>query len=190
MESIRVLVASIALAGAPAATAAAQTVTVYKTDSARASVKVGYGGHGIDWETSVDSPMILDLVRIRGGIARGNWVGWDTTFPPAGSDPTVTRVAASVIIGGRFPPAHGLPSPDYVRWYFGAGIAAYVPHRRDMNAQRGTHLVFGVDVSGERWTIGPELDFDFPRDNDPPRPFFNDDLLPTVRIGLAVRRHF
>lgn len=189
MNSIRILLASVTLAGTSSA-AAAQAVTVYDPGaSARANVKVSYGGHGPDLDASVESPLLMTFVRVRGAIGRGNWVGVAETHPPSGSDPSVTRLAGAVMITGHFA-ARGRPPEDYVRWYVGAGITALVPRGVGMDRQRGTRVILGVDFSGERWTVAPELEFDIPRHSDVSRPFRGDDLVPTARIGLALRRHF
>jgi hypothetical protein len=45
-----------------------------------------------------------------------------------------------------------------------------------------------MERSGDRWTVGPELEIDLsPGKLDR---FVRKDLLPTVRIGIALRRHF
>ena len=60
-------------------------------DSARAGLRVGYGGHGLDLQASVDSPRFGSLVRIRADVGHGHWVGINgEEFTPR-----VTRVAAS-----------------------------------------------------------------------------------------------
>ena len=166
------------------------TVTIYDPGaSARASVKVGYGGHGPDLDASVESPLVLNFIRVRGSIGQGNWVGMAETHPPAGSDPSVTRLAGALMITGHLT-ARGRPPEDYVRWYVGAGITALVPRGVGMDRQRGTRVILGLDFSGERWTVAPELEVDVSRPDDVSRPFHGDDLVPTARFGLALRRHF
>jgi hypothetical protein len=45
-----------------------------------------------------------------------------------------------------------------------------------------------MEGSVDRWTVGPELEFDLsPGKLDQ---FRRTDLLPTARIGVAIRRHF
>ena len=189
MNSIRILLASVALAGTSSA-AAAQTVTIYDPGaSARASIKVSYGGHGPDLDASVESPLVMKFVRVRGAIGQGNWVGMAETHPPAGSDPSVTRLAGAAMITSRFT-SRGRPSQDYLRWYVGAGLTTLVPRGAGMDRQRGTRVILGIDISGERWTVAPELEVDIPRPNDVSRPFHGDDLVPTARFGIAMRRHF
>jgi hypothetical protein len=79
------------------------------------------------------------------------------------------------------------PLPN-LRPYWGVGIARYTPHDVDMDAQRGVRLTFGLDALGDRWTIGQEVELDIPHTKG----LMNtgQDLVPSVRVGIALRRHF
>ena len=184
MCAIRSLTITIALTSMIATSGAAQTtITIDNPDAPRASIRAGYGGHGVDWAASIDSPQLAELVRFRADVGYGRWVGLGETGPPAGLNPPVTRVAASVLL--RIVMRESLPN---LRPYWGVGIARYTPHHVDMDAQRGVRLIFGLDGIGDRWTIGQEVEVEIPRTKDVPST--GQDLVPTVRIGIAVRRHF
>ena len=53
----------------------------------------------------------------------------------------------------------------------------------------GTRVIAGMEGSGDRWTVGLEVELDLtsgkPLDRLPGK-----DLLPTGRVGIAIRRHF
>jgi hypothetical protein len=178
MRRIRVLTAIVTLTSA---SAGAQTITTYDNSGARASLRIGYGGHGIDWDTSVDSPLLADLVRFRGSVGQGRWASEFDSSP----DPTVTRLAASAIV--FIPPRY--PQDD-LRPYVGVGLSAYLPRGVGVNTRTGTRLIAGLEGSGERWTVGLEVELDLPRLNNVDRPAIGDDLFLAGRIGIAVRRRF
>jgi hypothetical protein len=164
---------------ASAAAAEAQTiVTLSDFDTARAGLRVGYGGRGLDLQASVDSPRFGSLVRFRGDIGHGHWVGINAEE----LGPRVTRVAASALF--YFAPRDRPEFPAYV----GVGIGAFVPHGDGFTTRIGPRLTLGMEGSVDRWTVGPELEFDLsPGKLDQ---FRRTDLLPTARIGVAIRRHF
>lgn len=178
MRRIRIVIAIITLACATAAPSAAQTITVYDDSDPRASVRIGSGGNGFDWEASIDSPVLANFIRVRAGVGQGRW---DSAFDSY-RDPTVTRLAASALVF--------LPSRPEIKPYVGLGIARYLPRGGGLTAQTGQHLIAGMEGSGERWTIGVELEFDFPSKKAFDRPLVEDELFPTGRIGLAIRRAF
>jgi opacity protein-like surface antigen len=178
MRRIRVLAGTLIVICATAVSAGAQTMTIIDNSSARASLRLGYGGHGPDWDASIDSPLFADLVRFRAGVGRDRWDSEFDSYP----DPTVTRFAASAIIFIR--------SPSDLRPYVGLGLSRYVPRGGDWNAQTGKRLIAGMEGSGERWTVGVEVEIELPRDSGLDRPAVGNELLPTGRIGLAVRRRF
>jgi hypothetical protein len=179
MRRIHVLTAIVALTCATAADAGAQTITLFDERAPRASLKIGTGGHGLDWEASVDSPLLADLVRVRGGVGQGYW---DSEFDSY-ADPVVTRLAASALVFIRT--RHALKP------YAGLGFSAYVPRGIDLDTQTGTRLIAGMEGSGERWTVGLEVEIDAPHLRDRERPSVNtSNLFFTGRIGLAVRRSF
>jgi hypothetical protein len=180
MRRILVPALTISLIATTAAISAAQTITVFDNSGARAGLKVGHGGHGIDWETSIDSRSFVDFVRVRGFLGHGQWVDWDSA--DAGR---VTRAGAAVIL---MRPRLGL---EDVRGYVGLGIAAYLPHRVDSRTHSGVRLILGLEGSGERWTVGPEIELDVPNmGKDAAGLERRNDLLPTGRIGIAIRRRF
>jgi hypothetical protein len=47
-----------------------------------------------------------------------------------------------------------------------------------------------MEGSGERWTVGVELEFDLPRNRRIDPSVAREQLDPTGRIGLAIRRAF
>jgi len=164
---------------APAAPAGAQAITLLTNyDAARAGLRVGYGGHGLDLQASVDSPRFVNLVRFRADVGHGHWVGINNEE----SAPMVTRVAASALF--YFAPRHQPEFPAYV----GVGIGVSVPHDDRFPARVGTRLSFGMELSVDRWTVGPEVEFDLTQ-NKLDR-FRRNDLVPTGRVGIAIRRHF
>jgi hypothetical protein len=57
-----------------------------------------------------------------------------------------------------------------------------------MDAQRGVRLTFGLDELGDRWTIGQEVELDIPHT----KVLMNIVRIwcPSVRVGIALRRHF
>ena len=180
MRRIRVLAGTLTLLCAAAVSAEAQTVTLIDNSSARGSLRLGYGGHGPDWDASIDSPLLANLVRFRAGMGIGKWDSEFDSHP----DPTVTRFGASAIVFIR-------SNPNYdVRPYVGFGLSRYVPSGIDWNAQTGKRLILGMEGSGERWTLGLEIEIELPRDNGLERPAVANELLPTGLIGLALRRRF
>jgi hypothetical protein len=172
-------IAIVVLFSAPAAPARAQTiVSLLNYDSARAGLRVGYGGHGLDLQASVDSPRFGSLVRFRADVGHGHWVGINgEEFTP-----TVTRVAASALF--YFAPRERPEFPAYV----GVGIGAFVPHDDGFTTRIGPRLTLGMEGSVDRWMVGPELEFELSPGNLDR--FRRKDLLPTARVGIAIRRHF
>jgi hypothetical protein len=167
-----------------AASSAAQTITTYDMNGPRLGGSVSYGGHGLDWEMSLDSRTLWNRVQFRATLGQGRWVGSEATLPPAGNDPTVTRAALSIIRNGPFDPF--VP----VRPYGGVGLSALVPRGVDMNNVIGLHAFVGIEAVGQRWSFGPELQFDVPArvhnsfSIEAPGSF----LYPTARIGFFARR--
>ena len=179
MRNVRVLTAIVTLISATAGTSAAETITTHNTDTARANVRVGYGGRGVDLDLSIDSPRLAHLVRFRAGVGHGHWVGINS----AGNEPAVTRLAISALFF--------IPTRDVrpiLEPYVGIGIGAFVPRGAAINTQTGRRLILGMEGSGESWTVGTEVEVDFTTGDDGPS--VRDDLLPTFRIGLALRRRF
>ena len=179
MRIVRALTATTILTVATAATAPAQTITLIDDSGPRASIKVGYGGHGLDWETSIDSRAFADRLRFRAGLGQGRW----STEYDSYEDPTVTRLAASALAFIR--------TRNDLKPYVGLGFSAYVPRGVDIPRQTGARFILGAEGSGDGWTVGGEVELDLPHD----RPSV--DRLPvsrrlffTGRIGIAVRRHF
>ena len=158
----------------PAAPASAQTIALADYDAARAGLRVGHGGRGLDLQASVDSPRFLSLVRFRADIGHGHWLGINSN----GDEPRVTRAAASALF--YFAPSYRPEFPAYV----GVGIGAYVPHGDGFPTRIGTRLIAGMEGSGNRWTVGLEGELDFTHGDR------RKDLLPTMRVGIAIRRHF
>ena len=171
-------IAIVILFVTPAAPARAQTITLANYDAARAGLRVGYGGHGLDLQASVDSPRFGSLVRFRADVGHGAWVGINNEeFAP-----TVTRIAASALF--YFAPRDLPEFPAYV----GVGIGAFVPHDDGFRTRMGTRLTLGMELTVDRWTVGPEIELDLTsgkRDQ-----FRRTDLVPTGRVGIAIRRHF
>jgi hypothetical protein len=157
----------------------AQTLTVENLNAARASVRAGYGGHGPDWDVSLDSPKLFGALRVRGGIGRGSWLGINQERP----EPGVTRLSALALLYLR---------PRDVTFdfygYVGVGVVAVKPHRSGMGTQTGTRIVLGMEGALGRWAIGPEFEFDLPRVDNAATA--RNALVPTVRAGLAFRRRF
>jgi hypothetical protein len=182
MRLIRVLTAFVIVTGCAAASSA-QTITLEDSSAARAGVRIGYGGRGPDLAASVDSPRFADLVRFRADVGVGRWTDWFESYPPAGDDPSVTRMAAAVLVFIRRP---DLPN---MRAYGGIGVSAYMPNGVDMPRQRGARLIFGIEGSGEHWDVGPEVEIELPSFHES-IPYIGNNLLPTARIGVAIRRRF
>src|SRR5262245_13101819 len=111
----------VILIGAPMA-GTAQTITVDDVHAARIGGRVGFGGRGIDLESSVDSPLLAEIFRFRGSLGIGRWVGMGEVPPPAGSSPVVTRISGAALL---FIPSRDLPN---VRSYGGIGISSNFPH--------------------------------------------------------------
>jgi hypothetical protein len=72
--------------------------------------------------------------------------------------------------------------------YLGIGIAAYSPLGVEMSRQTGKRAIWGIEGAGDGWTLGAEVEADLPDSRD--NRLAGYDLIPTVRIGFAVRRHF
>jgi hypothetical protein len=179
--SRQILVAIFIVTGG-AVTSSAQTMTAANFGAARAGVRLGYGGRGIDWETSIDSPLLAGIGRFRADVGLGRWVGIGEVPPPVGDAPWITRVAGTAIL---FMPLADLP-PD-VRPYIGLGVAGYVPVGVEMTRQRGTRVILGLERSGDQWDVGPEVEFDLPTERAYQA---GTSLIPAVRIGVALRRRF
>jgi hypothetical protein len=94
----------------------------------------------------------------------------------------VTRVAASALF--YFAPRERPEFPAYV----GVGIGAFVPHGDGFTTRIGPRLTLGMEGSVDRWTVGPELEFELSPGNLDR--FRRKDLLPTARVGIAIRRQF
>ena len=94
MRCIDVPVRILAIVVILTSPAAAQSISIVDHDSARAGVRVGYGGHGVDLDVSVDSRRFARLVRFRGDVGHGAWLGINSE----GNEPTVTRLAASALL--------------------------------------------------------------------------------------------
>jgi len=172
-------IAIVILFVVPVAPASAQTSVVLPNyDAARAGFRVGYGGHGVDLQASVDSPRFASLVRFRADVGHGDWVGINNEeFAPP-----VTRVAASALF--YFSHRNQPEFPAYV----GVGIGAFVPHDDGFRTRVGTRLTLGMELTVDRWTVGPELELDLtPGKLDQ---FRRTDLVPTGRVGIAIRRGF
>jgi hypothetical protein len=180
MRRIHILIAIVTLTAATAASAVAQTITSYDDRGARTGLRVGYGGHGLDWDASIESPLLADVVRVRGSVGQGLWSSEFDSAP----DPRVTRLAASALV--FFRPRH---AQDDLRPYVGIGRGAYIPRGADSKARTGTRLIAGLEGSGERWTVGVEIEIDLPRPHHV-RPSVGGDLFPDGRIGMALRRRF
>ena len=173
-------IAIVILIVATAAPAGAQTIVPLPDyDAARAGLRVGYGGSGVDLQASVDSPRFGSLVRFRADAGHGHWLGINSN----GNEPRVTRVAASALL--YFAPAHRPEFPAYV----GLGIGAFVPHGDGFPTRMGARLIAGMEGSGDRWTVGLEVELDL-TPGTPLDRFPGKDLLPTGRVGIAIRRHF
>ncbi|HKE83949.1 MAG TPA: hypothetical protein VKB50_09350 [Vicinamibacterales bacterium] len=160
----------------------AQTITVRDVHAARVGGRVGYGGRGVDVEGSVDSPLLAELFRFRGSMGLGHWVGIGEVPPPAGSSPLVTRVSGAALL---FIPSWQLPN---LRGYAGIGISSNLPHDPYLAPQRSTRLIFGMETSGDRWDGGPEFECDLPNPSD--NYVAGAELIPTLRIGVFMRRRF
>jgi hypothetical protein len=83
------------------------------------------------------------------------------------------------------------PLSEGVSSYVGLGVAAYSPLGVDMRRQIGRRVIWGIEGTGDGWTVGAELEADLPDapENTALRSAGHD-LLPAVRIGIAFRRHF
>ena len=184
MRCVWVLIVSCAAVPATAVAASAQVITIVDYGGPRASVRIGSGGHGPDWEISFDQSVLTDRIRLRAGWGQGRWDDQYATQPPAGTAPVVARFAGSAIFYPRVD--RGGP----LRLYLGMGFSAYVPRHVDMDAQRGVRFIVGIEGSGDRWVVGPEVEIDAPSPTDVSRTVCDDDLLFAGRIGIAVRRRF
>ena len=172
-------IAIVILIVAIPAPARAQTIAPLPDyDAARAGLRVGYGGRGLDLQASVDSPRFISFVRFRADVGHGHWIGINNErFAPR-----VTRVAASAHLYFWRRNLPGFSS------YVGGGIAAFVPHGDDFATRTGKRVILGMEHSGDRWTVGPEIEIDLSstrRDQ-----FGRRGLAPTMRLGIAIRRNF
>jgi hypothetical protein len=184
MRLIRVLTAFL-IVTASAVASSAQTITLEDTSAARAGVRIGYGGRGPDFAASFDSPRFADFVRFRADLGVGRWTDWFESWPPVGDDPSVMRMAGAVLLY-----VHRPELPPNLLMYGGVGFSAYLPRGVDVPRQRGTRLIFGIEGSGERWDIGPEVEVELPASRSESIPHISNNLLPTARIGVAIRRRF
>ena len=164
---------------APAASASAQTIALVNYDAARAGLRIGYGGHGLDLQASVDSRRFVSLVRFRADVGHGHWLGINNEE----NETRVTRLAASALF--YFAPHYRPEFPAYL----GVGIGAFVPHDDGFATRMGARLIAGMEGSGDRWTVGLEIELDLTAGTPLDR-FPRKDLLPTGRVGIAIRRHF
>jgi hypothetical protein len=167
-----------------ASSVVAQTISVNDTNGPRIGGSISYGGHGVDGEIAIDSRTFWNDVQFRAVIGQGRWVGVNATVPPAGSDPTVTRAGVSMIKNGPFDPY----AP--VRIFGGGGVAAFVPRNVALGTVVGVHILAGIEVVGDRWSFGPELQIDSPLRNHYRLPAAQPGtyLSPTARIGFFARR--
>lgn len=183
MRHIAVLTGVVTLIVTTAAPAAAQ-ITMLNPDAARAAFRIGYGGRGLDVDGSIDSPLLAGIFRLRGGLGQGRWVGLGEVPPPAGASPRVLRTAASALV---FIPRG--PLSQGVSTYVGLGVAAYSPLGVDMRRQIGRRVIWGIEGTGDGWTVGAEVEADLPDARDSTGlPSTGRDLIPAVRIGIAIRR--
>ena len=163
---------------------AAQTISVYDTNGPRVGGSVSYGGHGVDWEMSVDSRMLWNRVHFRALVGQGWWVGSEATLPPDGNDPTVTRAGFAAIKTGPF------DAYAPIRVYGGGGLSALIPRAVQMDTVVGLHALIGIEAVGDRWSFGPEAQIDLParahNRYSLGRP--GSYLFPTARIGVFARR--
>jgi hypothetical protein len=172
-------IAIVVLFAAAAVPASAQTVvTLVNHDAPRAGLRIGHVGGGLDLQASVDSRRFASLVRVRADVGHGHWLGINSN----GDEPRVTRLAASTLF--YFAPSHKLEFPAYL----GVGIGAFVPHGNGFAARMGARLIAGMEGSADRWTVGLEGELDLTSGKPLDRP--GKDLLPTGRVGIAIRRRF
>ena len=155
----------------------AQTLTVENLNAARASIRAGYGGHGPDWDISLESPKLAGALRVRAGVGHGSWVGINQDR----TGPDVTRLSAMALLYLR-----PREVTDDLYMYVGLGLVAIRPDRSDMSGQTGKRIVFGIEGTIGRWTFGPEVELDVPSYGA----IAGDDLTPALRGGIALRRRF
>ena len=182
MRSIRFHVATLTLIGSTVASASAQPASSSDVSAARVSARIAYGGHGLDADASIDGPLLADLVRIRAAVGRGRWVDRFGSAPPVGDDPVATRIACSAIFV-RPPVVDG-----NVRFYYGVGAFVSVPGDTALHIQHGVRLTLGLEGFGGGWTVGPEFEADIPLTRHSPPSSHH--LLPTTRVGVAIRRRW
>jgi hypothetical protein len=94
----------------------------------------------------------------------------------------VTRVAAAALF--YFAPRHQPEFPAYV----GMGVGAFIPHGDGFPTRMGARVIAGMEGSGDRWTVGLEVELDLT--SGKLDRFSRKDLLPTGRVGIAIRRRF
>ena len=184
MRLIRVLTAFVIVIAAADAGSAQTSITLEDSSAARVGVRIGYGGRGPDLAASFDTPRLADIFRFRADVGVGRWTDWFESYPPAGNDPSVTRMAAAVLLFVQRPEL-----PPNIRMYGGVGISGYIPNGVEMPRQRGGRLIFGIEGSREHWDVGPEVEVEFPAARES-IPYVGNNLLPTARIGIAIRRRF
>jgi hypothetical protein len=172
--------------------------TVDEQARARAGFAVSYGGHGPDFEASVDTSR-WKRVRVRGAVGFGRWVNQaDASSQRSPGAPPLMRLAATLIWFGD-PAGVSCPAPctrassRHTRAYGGVGVAIFLPRVETIRAATGVHVVFGfLEGSGKRWSVAvPEITIDWPVKNVTPQTArARYELAPADRIGLAVRRRF
>ena len=190
MRSIRTVIVLTVLSHVLTTPAAAQSLPSNPADGARAGMRGWYRDGRVDWEASVDSFLVLNSLRLRGSVGTGRWEGINAEPLEGGHFPSVTSVAASLILTRGFNDPYTGRTDEHVRWFAGAGIAAYVPHTPGTRTQRGLRLLIGMDVSGRRWSIGPEIDVELTKGPGEQDQFVTLGLVPTIHGGIAIRRVF
>jgi hypothetical protein len=189
MRSIRIIIAFTVLTHVLTTPAPAQSLPANPADGARAGLQGWYRNGGVDWEASMDSFLVLNSLRLRGSIGHGRWEGINAEPLEGGHFPGVTSLAASLILTRGFNDPYTGRTDEHVRWFAGAGIAAYLPHAPGGRTQRGLRIVLGMDFAGRRWSVGPEIDAELPAGLGE-EGFATLDLFPTVHGGIAIRRVF
>ena len=189
MRSIRIVIVFAVLTHVLATPAPAQTLPAYPADGARAGLKGWYRDGRVDWEASMDSFLVLNSLRLRGSIGNGRWEGINAEPLAGGHFPSVTSLAASLIVTRGYDDPFTGRTDEHFRWFAGAGIAAYIPHAPGMFTQRGLRILAGMEFLGRQWSVGPEVDADLPNLSEQDR-FVTVDLHPTIHGGITIRRVF
>jgi len=190
MRSIRIAFVLTALTYVLASPAAAQTLPAYPADGTRAGLKGWYRDGRVDWEASMDSFLVLNSLRLRGSIGNGRWEGINAEPLAGGHFPSVTSLAASLILTRGFNDPYTGRTDEHFRWFAGAGIAVYIPHAPGMLPQRGLRILLGWDFLGRRWSFGPEIDAELTNGPGVEGRLATLDLVTTIHGGIAVRRVF